>query len=70
MKQKDRLLDKVTVANLDTVLKMVGIALPHETIDKIIDLVEIIEEKGDNVTVNDILLIQKYWKNQIKILSL
>lgn len=54
-------IDKVTVTNLDLSLRMVGIHLSKTTIDKIIDLVELIEEKGDNVSIKDITTLQKTW---------
>lgn len=61
--QKEKPIDKVTVTNLDTALRMVGITFDHKTIDKIIDLVELIEEKGDDVRIKDILELQAYWQS-------
>ena len=54
-------IDKVTVANLDIALRRVGITLDHKTIDIIIDMVELIETKGDNTSIDDICALQ--WKH-------
>lgn len=56
-------IDKVTVVNLDAALRMVGITFDHKTIDKIIDLVELIEEKGDDVSIKDIITLQAGWRS-------
>jgi hypothetical protein len=61
--RKGKPIDKVTVTNLDLALRMVGITFDKKTIDKIIDLVELLEEKGDEVTIKDICSIQEEWKN-------
>lgn len=55
-------IDKVTVKNMDVALRMCGITLGHGTIDKIIDLVELIEEKGDETTMSDIFKLREEWK--------
>jgi len=60
-KQKSNPIDKVTVQNLDVALRMVGIDLNNNLIDKIIDLVELIEEKGDNTTMKDVFKLQEDW---------
>lgn len=59
----DKSIDKVTVTNLDLALRMVGITFDHKTIDKIIDLVELIEEKGDEVSIKDICELQASWQS-------
>jgi hypothetical protein len=56
-------IDKVTVTNLDLALRMVGIIFDHKTIDKIIDLVELIEEKGDDSSIKDICELQASWQS-------
>jgi hypothetical protein len=61
-KKNKRLIDKVTVKNLDVSLRMVGIYLDNILIDKIIDLVELIEDKGDKVTIKDISKLESEWK--------
>ena len=47
-------IDNVTINNLGIALKMIGITLDDETLDKIIDMVELIEIKGNNVNWIDI----------------
>lgn len=56
-------INKVTVINLDLALRMVGITFDHKTIDKIIDLVELIEDKGDETSIKDICELQSVWKS-------
>lgn len=55
------LIDKVTIKNLDIALRMVGIKLDNRLIDKIIDLVELIENKGDNASIKDVIDLQEEW---------
>lgn len=47
-------IDHVTLERLSNVLKLLGIELPNETLDTIIDAVELIEQKAGEVTLNDI----------------
>ncbi len=58
-------IDKVTIKNLDIALRMVGIQLDVNIIDKVIDLVELIENKGDDVTIKDIVSLQQTWKRHL-----
>lgn len=51
---EEKPIDKVTVQNLGFALKMVGISIDEQTIDRIIDLVELIEEKGNETNFKDI----------------
>lgn len=55
-------IDKVTTKNLDIALRMVGIQLDVNIIDKVIDLVELIENKGDDVTIKDVVSLQQTWQ--------
>jgi len=48
-----RLIHKVTTTNLDIALRMCNIQLDKTLIDRIIDLVELIEDNGDNTSIND-----------------
>ncbi len=57
-----RLIDKVTVENVDLALRMIGITCDHKTIDNIIDLVELIEDKGDDTSIKDICRLQSEWQ--------
>ena len=56
-----RPIDKVTTRNLDIALRMVGIQLDISIIDKVIDLVELIENKGDDVSIKDVVSLQQTW---------
>lgn len=58
----ERLIDKVTVTNLDLALRMAGISFDKKTIDKIIDLVELLENKGDDTSIRDICELQVEWQ--------
>ena len=55
-------IDKVTTNNLDIAMRAVGINCDMNTVDKIIDLVELLEEGGDNTTLEDIIKLQKEWE--------
>ncbi len=58
-----RLIDKVTVTNLDIALRVCNIQLDKKLTDKIIDLIELIEKKGDDASIKDILQLQTVWAN-------
>lgn len=65
MSQKQNKIDKVTVQNLDIALRMCDIHINKVIIDKIIDLVELIEDKGDEVSIKDVINLQVIWsKNE------
>ena len=55
-------IDNVTTINLDLALRMVGIKMDIQTIDIIIDLVELLEEKGDDTSMRDICKLQAVWE--------
>lgn len=57
--------NKVTVTNLELSLRMINIEIRKETISKIIDLVELIEEKGDDTSIKDICELQAIWIEQL-----
>jgi len=63
-KRHSRLIDKVTVTNLDIALRMCNIRLDKTLIDKIIDLVELIEDNGDDTSIRDICQLQGDWSNR------
>jgi len=54
-------IDNVTTTNLDLALRMCKIELPIPLIDKIIDLIELLEEYGDGTTIKDICKLQAAW---------
>ncbi|PHR23573.1 MAG: hypothetical protein COA36_16715 [Desulfotalea sp.] len=60
-KNKIKPIDKVTVTNLDLALRTANINVSKHILDKIIDLVELLEEKGDDTTIRDICKLQNEW---------
>lgn len=56
-------IDRVTTNRLDIALRMCGYELDYQLIDNIIDLVELIEDKGDEVSIKDVQNLQSLWKN-------
>ena len=58
-------IDKVTTERLELALRIVGILLATKTVDKIIDLVELIEEKGGDTDLKDIAKLQEAWEIHI-----
>jgi hypothetical protein len=54
-------IDKVTVKNLNYCLRLCSIEIHEVILDRIIDLVELIEIKGDKVSLKDIAKLQKEW---------
>ena len=59
--KKKRRIDKVTTDMLDMVFRMVGIDCDIDTVDKIIDLVELIEDKGGDTSLKDVVELQALW---------
>lgn len=58
-------IDKVTITNLDIALRMCGMQLDRDLIDKIIDLVELIEDKGDDTSIKDICHLKTEWERHL-----
>lgn len=59
-------IDNVTTERLNIALKILGISLDYCLIDKIIDLVELIENKGGNTNIDDIINLQEEWGRYLK----
>ena len=57
-------IDNVTVDNLDIALRMCYIQVDKLILDRIIDLVELIEEKGDETSISDIYKLKNEWKHK------
>lgn len=55
-------IDKVTITNLDVTLRLVGIEIDQYILDKIIDIVELLEIKGDDTTLKDISELECEWE--------
>jgi len=60
---KKKAIDKVTVSRLDMCFKMANIQMPLSLIDKIIDIVELIEDKGGKTSLKDMSKLIDEWKN-------
>jgi hypothetical protein len=58
-------IDNVTTDRLDVALRMCGIQINRVLIDRIIDLVELIEDKGSEVALSDIGELQDQWREKI-----
>ncbi len=54
-------IDKVTTEDLKKATTMVGIHIPGDVLDKIIDLVELLEQHGDRTSLKDLSDLQKIW---------
>jgi len=68
-KKKKKPIDKVTTKRLDIVLKMCGIHLDYRLIDRIIDVVELIEKKGGKTSLKDTCKLQEEWeRNDFRII--
>ena len=59
--KKKKPIDKVTVTNLDIALRMCHLNVDRVLLDRIIDIIELIENKGDNVSIRDIVKLQDLW---------
>ena len=60
-KREIKPIDKVTVTNLDLALRTANINVSKHILDKVIDLVELLEEKGDDTSIRDICKLQSEW---------
>lgn len=58
---EEKSIDKVTVQNLDVALRMCDIDIHERILCKIIDLVELIKDKGDLSSMKDVAKLQKQW---------
>lgn len=55
-------MDNVTTTNLHRMFKMTGMETNVKTVDKIIDLVQLLSKKGDRVSLLDISKLEAEWK--------
>jgi hypothetical protein len=67
MSELEQPINKVTTTNLDIALRMCNIEINKKILDKIIDIIELIEEKGDEVKIKDICQLQSGWDNMAKL---
>lgn len=66
MNELKRSIDRVTTKTLEMCLRMCGIEINYLILDKLIDLVELIKEKGDQVSLKDVCELQQEWKGITK----
>lgn len=66
MKEQLKSIDNVTIELLDVALRAVGIRLDKKEIDKIIDIVELIEDKGETTSIKDIASLESEWNTSHK----
>jgi len=59
MNKQELKIDKVMVDNLDVALRSFGINLSENDLDVIIDVIELIKEKGDDVTLRDLITLKE-----------
>lgn len=59
--QEHKPIDNVTVSRLDVGLRAIGIQIDRHLLDKIIDIVELIEDKGENTSLDDICKLEDEW---------
>lgn len=55
-------IDNVTIDILDVALRTTGIFIAEEQIDHLIDLVELIEDKGEKASLKDIAKLKVEWE--------
>lgn len=68
MKQlQEKKIDQVTSKLLDMALRMVGIQIDLDTLGKILDLVELLEDKGELASIMDIVKLQVEWEKSLKV---
>lgn len=59
--QERRPIDNVTTDRLHVALKLVGVDIHTSILDKVIDLVELIEDKGGDASIDDIVSLKENW---------
>lgn len=59
-------IDRVTTDLLSKAARMVGIFTNEGILDRIIDLVELLEHKGDSTTLEDLSNLEKEWNSEGK----
>ncbi len=58
---KAKTIENVTVENLKAALRQVGIEVNAVILDRIIDVVELLEMKGSQTTIKDLHDLKKEW---------
>lgn len=55
-------IDKVTTRHLEIALRLTGIYIDKSILDRVIDMVELLEDKGGGATIYDIVDLKKKWR--------
>lgn len=63
--EESKSIDKVTVGRLDAALRLCSIQIDMATLDRVLDVVELLEEKGGEASLGDIYDLQSKWKGKI-----
>ena len=61
--ENNKTIDNVTTVLLELACRIVGIQLSFKEVDLIIDIVELIEEKGGDVTLRDMISLKEIQDN-------
>lgn len=61
-KKKVKPIDKVTIELLDIALRICNIPINKNLLDDLIDVIELLEDKGGNATLSDFEDLKATWK--------
>jgi len=61
--EPDKPIDYVTIQRLDVSLRLIGVKIESPVLDKIIDLVELLEDKKGNPTLEEITELETDWED-------
>ena len=61
-KLQEKPINKVTTQLLNLALRMVGLYFEENVTDNVIDLMELLEDKGGKTTMKDIIELQTKWR--------
>lgn len=62
LKSETKPIDKVTTRHLEIALRLTGIYIDKSILDRVIDMVELLEDKGGSVTLHNIDELKKKWR--------
>lgn len=62
--EESKSIDRVTVDRLDAALRLCYIQIDKAILDRVIDVVELLEEKGGETSLEDICDLQSQWKGK------
>jgi hypothetical protein len=66
---KKRPIDKVTVGLLDTALRLVDIEIHEEILSRVLDVVKLLEKKGNRAHVEDMTKLQALWRENSNVVK-